>query len=116
MVLLMPVVLLLTFLPIQAGVWYHARQVVTAAAQEGARAARVADLSVGEAQNAGAERAARFAAGLGGRAVTGTAVHVRRSQTQVTVLVTGHAMSLLPWGGPAVSGTSTAPVDRWSPP
>jgi Flp pilus assembly protein TadG len=52
-VLVFPVVLLLLMVVFQFALWYHAYEVATAAAQDGARAARV----VGGTAQAGADRA-----------------------------------------------------------
>jgi len=44
LVLLTPLVMVLTFVPIQLGLWMHGRQLVTAAAQEASHAAAAAVL------------------------------------------------------------------------
>lgn len=116
LVLLAPMVFLLTFLPIQAGLIIQARHVVTAAAQEGARAARTVDLDAGQAQAAGAQRATDFTATLGGNMVHDTTVTVSRGPEQVSVVVTGNALAILPGFTLAVRGTSVSPVERFSAP
>jgi Flp pilus assembly protein TadG len=116
LVLLAPMVFLLTFLPIQGGLILQARHVVTAAAQEGARAARTVDLDAGQAQAAGAQRATDFTAMLGGNMVHDTTVTVNRGPEQVRVVVTGNALAILPGFKLAVRGTSVSPVERFSAP
>lgn len=116
LVLLAPMVFLLTFLPIQGGLILQARHIVSAAAQEGARAARTVDLDAGQAQAAGAQRATDFTAMLGGNMVHDTTVMVNRGPEQVRVVVTGNALAILPGFKLAVRGTSVSPVERFSAP
>ena len=116
LVLLTPLMFLLTFLPIQAALVLHARQIATAAAQEGARAARVADLDAEQAQAAGTRRAAEFAALLGGNTLQQPSVTVNRGLEQVTVVVTGTALGVLPGFQLAVTGRSVSPVERFTAP
>lgn len=115
LVMLLPLVFSMTFLSVQAGLWFHARHVVIAAAQEGARAARGVDLDPAQAQAAGEQRAAAFAAGVSGT-VTTTGITVQRGDEQVTVVVTGHAPAILPGFDLEVSGRSTSPVERFVAP
>lgn len=116
MVLLLPLVVFLTLLPVQAGLVWHARQVMVAAAQEGARAAREADLSVTDAQAVGEQRAQQFAAGVGGNAVRGTTVRVDRSQVAVRVDVAGTALAIVPAFSVRVRGHAVSPVERFVAP
>ncbi len=115
-VLLTPLVFVLTFLPIQTALVLHARHIATAAAQEGARAARVADLDAGQAQAAGTRRAGDFAALLGGNTLQSPAVAVDRDPQLVTVVVTGTALGILPGFELAVTGRSISPVERFTAP
>ena len=116
LVLLTPLMFLLTFLPIQAALVLHARQIATAAAQEGARAARVVDLDAEQAQAAGTRRAGEFAALLGGNTLQHPSVTVNRDLEQVTVVVTGTALGVLPGFHLAVAGRSVSPVERFTAP
>jgi len=116
LVMLAPLVFLMTFIPIQAGLVIHARHVATSAAQEGARAARVADLTAGQAQAAGVQRATDFAGLLGGNTLQATSVSVTRGADQVTVTVNGTALAILPGMKLAVTGNSVSPVERFSAP
>ncbi len=115
-VLLTPLVFVLTFLPIQTALVLHARHIATAAAQEGARAARGADLDAGQAQAAGTRRAGDFAALLGGNTLQRPAVTVNRGAEQVTVVVTGTALGVLPGFQLTVTGRSVSPVERFTAP
>lgn len=116
MVLLLPLVVFMTLLPVQAGLIWHARQVMVAAAQEGARAAREADLSVTDAQAVGAQRAQQFAAGVGGKAVSGTTVTVDRNEVAVRVEVAGTALAIVPAFSVQVRGHAVSPVERFVAP
>lgn len=116
MVLLMPLVFTMAFLPIQAGVWFHARHVVTAAAQEGARAARVATQDPGAATEAGRARALGFVATVGGATVLEPSVELGRSETTVEVVVTGKSMAVLPGLTLPVEGRAVSPVERFVAP
>lgn len=114
-VLLLPLVLLLTLLPVQAGLVWHAHQVLVAAAQEGARASRQADLSAAQAQAAGSASALAFTAQAGGRAVSDASVRVERGPQQVQVQVQGRALAVLPGFGLLVRARAVSPVERFVP-
>lgn len=116
LVLLTPLVFVLTFLPIQTALVLHARHIATAAAQEGARAARVVDLDASQAKAAGSQRAADFAALLGGNTLQEATVAVDRGAEQVTVVVHGTALAILPGIQLAVTGRSVSPVERFTGP
>ena len=113
LVILLPLVVFLTFLPVQAALIWHARQVLIAAAQEGARAARAADLTDEQAQNVGTQQAQQFAGSVGGRAVAGTSVVVCRAGEQVRVQVTGQALAILPAFSITVHGQAVSPVEHF---
>lgn len=116
LVVLTPLIILMTFLPVQVALVLQARQVATAAAQEGARAARVVDLDAGQAQTAGAQRATEFARTLGGNTFRNSSVQVVRGPEQVTVNVTGQALGILPGIELNVTGQSVTPVERFTGP
>ena len=87
MVILMPVLFLVMFLGLQAALFYHARTVAIAAAQQGARAGGSDVL-----ENA---------------SVTGS-----RTATEATVTVQGAALSVIPGWSPIVQQSATVPVER----
>jgi Flp pilus assembly protein TadG len=107
LVLLMPLVLLLVLLIVQFGLWLHARQVATAAAQEGLVAAQV---ETGTAA-AGHSRAVAFAAQTGGLRDIG--VEVSRDATTARVTVNGTTPAVLPSTGFGVSAVAEGPVERF---
>ena len=111
--ILFPVVLLLVFAIVQYGLWFHARPLALAAAQEGVTAARTyqADPGAGEA------RARAF---LDAHADDGTLTAISIStagstQQQVRIQVQGRSLSLLP-GTPGIPVTQSAegPVERFT--
>lgn len=109
MVILMPALFAVMFLGMQAALWYHARTVAMAAAQQGAHAAGAQNGS----QQAGVATATSFVAQAGGDDVL-DAVQVTgsRSVTQATISVTGTSMSVVPGWTITVSQSATVPVER----
>jgi Flp pilus assembly protein TadG len=107
LVLLMPVVLFVVMLIVQAGLYFHARQVVEAAAQEALEAAQ------GETATPelGMQAGDTFLAEAGG--VRDAIVEVTRSGTQVLVSVTAAAPNVLPLAVWHVSASTTGEVERF---
>lgn len=116
MVLLAPVIIFMIFVVIQFALWYHARHVVTVAAQEGARAARAANISAAAAERAGQDRAYAFIDTIGGTVVEDPNVVVNRGTATVSVRVTGTAIHIVPGLRLQVRGQSVGPVERFVPP
>src|SRR6188472_4000231 len=88
LVILLPALFAVMFLGMQAALFYHARTVAIAAAQEGARAAGG---ETGQAAD-GVSAASSFIADAGGNDVlTGTSATANRTATRVTVTVTGRS-------------------------
>jgi Flp pilus assembly protein TadG len=109
MAILMPVLFSVMFLGLQAALFYHARTVAIAAAQEGARAAGA---ETGSASD-GIAAATSFIAAAGGSDVLENAlVSGRRSATQATVTVRGTALSVIPGWHAIVQQSATVPVER----
>lgn len=108
LVVVMPLLLLLVMVSVHVGLWFHARHVVNAAAQEGARAAR----AVGATDDAGHQRAAQVLDQLGG-SLTATRVTVTRNGDVVTVRVTADAPPVVPGLTLGVAATSTSPVEAF---
>lgn len=109
MVLAVPVLMLLVFLVIQFGLWYHANHVAEAAAQEGVRAARLADGSAA----AGESRAASFMATNARTLVSGTVVAASRTEEQATIEVTGTLQSIVPGLQLPVHAEARSPIERF---
>lgn len=111
-ILVFPTMLLLLFVIVQGGVWFHARNVALTAAREGVSAARVASAS-----GDGATRARTFATNAGGGALTNVRASASGSTADtVRITVTGRAAKVLP-GIPALRVTQTAagPRERFVP-
>lgn len=113
MMILLPALFAVMFLGMQAALFYHARTVAIAAAQEGAKAAsgetgREAD---------GVSAATAFVGSAGGANVlTGASASADRTATTVTVTVTGHSLSVIPGWNPVIVQSATVPVERLTAP
>src|SRR6266511_3393136 len=101
--------LVVVFPAVQLGLWYHARHVALAAAEEGVRAARV---QTGSA-TAGAARARRFLRALGPTVVADPVVRASRDQDTARVEVAGQALNVLPWLHLPVRQAAQGPVERF---
>lgn len=109
MVILMPVMFAVMFLGVQAALWYHARTVAAAAAQEGARAAGA---ETGTASG-GITTAADFVAQSGGAdVIEGASVSGSRTATTATVAVRGRALSVIPGWSLRVNQSVSVPAER----
>src|ERR1035437_8825637 len=109
MVILMPALFSIMFLGMQGALYYHARTVPIAAAQECARPAG--------SQNAtaagGIWAASLFVSDAGGKDVLpGAHMTGGRSATTATMTVTGTSLSVIPGWSPAVSHRASVPVER----
>lgn len=109
LVILMPALFAVMFLGMQAALYYHARSVAIAAAQEGAREAGG---EYGTGDN-GIRVAYDFLADAGGKDVmTGTSVTGSRTATTATVTVTGVSLSVIPGWHVRVTQSASVPVER----
>ena len=108
MVILMPAMFAVMFLGMQAALIYHARTLAITSAQEGARAAGAENGTAG----AGISTARDYLTDTAGDALTSTAVTGERTATTATVTVRGVALSVLPGWRPAISQSSSVPVER----
>ena len=109
MVLLMPALFSVMFLGMQGALFYHARTVAIAAAQEGARTAA----GLNGTGSAGAEDAYAFVADAGGDGVLkAPKVTSTRSATAATVTITGQSLSVIPGWTPVVIQSASVPVER----
>ena len=109
MVLLMMALFTLLFLGLEVGLYYHARSVAIAAAQEGAREAG----SQHGSQASGVAAAQQFLNQAGGPGViVNTNVVGSRTGTTATVTVTGDSMSVIPGVHVSITQSATVPVER----
>ena len=111
LVIVMPLLLLLVLASVHVGLWFHARHLVNAAAQEGARAARAS----GATDSDGYDRAQQILGDLGSNSVTSPAIVVTRSSGSVTVSVSGQAPQVIPGLAMSVSASSTSPIEEFKP-
>ncbi len=113
MVFLMPALFLVMFLGVQGALYYHAREVALAAAQEGAREAG----SENGTHDSGVATANTFLKDAGGSDVmTSTSVSGSRTTTTATITVTGKSMSVIPGWHVTVSQSASVPVERLTEP
>lgn len=113
LVILLPALFAVMFLGMQAALFYHARTVAIAAAQEGAKAA--GGQSGKEAD--GISAASSFVVEAGGDDVlTGASATANRTATTVTVTVQGHSLSVIPGWNPAIVQSASLPVERLTAP
>ncbi|MGN6129932.1 MAG: TadE family protein [Nocardioidaceae bacterium] len=113
LVIVLPALFAVMFLGMQAALYYHARTVAIAAAQEGARAAGSENGQPAD----GVSAASSFVTDAGGDAVlTAAAATAERSATSATVTVHGFSLSVIPGWRPAVTQSATVPVERLTAP
>ncbi|WP_458248844.1 TadE family protein [Streptomyces sp. MAI_2237] len=113
MAIVFPLVLLVTLAVIQASMWYYARQIALTAAREGATAARAYQASPAD----GAARARSVLGRTAGDSLRGYSVAASSDGQRVRLIVTGHALSLIPGiPGLHISQSATGTVERWTNP
>ena len=111
LVLLAPLVVVLTFLPVQLGLWIHGRHLVSVAAQEAARDAAAADLTPSQAALRGHEAAESFV--VEQNVVDVESITVTRSPDVAEATVTGAGLSILPGLRLRVSGSAQSAVEEF---
>lgn len=113
LVILLPALFAVMFLGMQAALFYHARTLAIAAAQEGAQAAGGEN---GKASD-GISAASSFIADSGGDDVlTDASATANRTATTVTVTVTGRSLSVIPGWNPVIVQSASLPVERLTAP
>jgi Flp pilus assembly protein TadG len=110
LVIIFPAVLALIFAGVQTALFFYARNVAIAAAQEGARAAGAQYGTAG----AGTAAATDFIARAGGDdALPASSVSGSRAATTATVTVRGRSLSLIPgYPGITINQSASVPVER----
>jgi Flp pilus assembly protein TadG len=106
--MLMPAVIFLMMLVVQAGLYYHARQRATAAADRAVAAARTPSGT----ESSGRDAAQLF---LDGAPLDEASVQVDRGVDQVEATVSGYAPELLPGLRWRVEVNAAAPAERFIP-
>lgn len=112
LVLLTPLLLVCVLVVVQFALWQHARLVMLAAAQEGARAAR----AQGATAEDGRVRAQDYIGRIGPDLVSAPIIDVDRTIDEVTVTIRGQAVNILPGIPLRVTATSVGPVERFRSP
>jgi Flp pilus assembly protein TadG len=112
LVLVMPLLLLVVMLILQFGLWYHGSHVAVAAAQEGARAARLEGGTAAE----GEARARAFLGALGREVVGEPEVVATRDAEAARVEVRGLSVAVVPGFRLPISAVSEGVVERFRPP
>jgi Flp pilus assembly protein TadG len=110
-VLIVPVLLLCLLLVIQFALAMHARAVLTAAAQDGARAAQVNGGSAASGRVAASATLTRDANGL----VHDSDVRIDDDGTTVTATVSADVTSIIPGWRWRVSGRASGPRETFEP-
>jgi Flp pilus assembly protein TadG len=110
LVVVFPAFLLLLLLIVQAALYFHARHVALAAAQEGLRTARLYD---GTAVS-GEERARSFLDVAAGNSLLSDHVRVSREAQTARVEVTGRAVSVFPGLTLHVDAVATGPIEQFT--
>ncbi|MGD9962267.1 TadE/TadG family type IV pilus assembly protein [Nocardioides sp.] len=113
LVILLPALFAVMFLGMQAALFYHARTVAIAAAQEGAKAAGGENGKEAD----GVSAASSFVDEAGGDDVlSGATATANRTATTVTVTVRGHSLSVIPGWNPVIVQSASLPVERVTAP
>ncbi|WP_346765560.1 TadE/TadG family type IV pilus assembly protein [Streptomyces sp. A0958] len=112
MAIILPVVILLTMMIVQACVAYYAKQIALTAAREGVQAATAYQST----DAAGAGRARAVLTRVAGDSLLAPRVSTAGStQERATVTVTGRAPSVLPgFAGIKITQSASAPRERWT--
>lgn len=111
MVVLLPALFAVLFLGLQGALYYHARTIAIAAAQEGARAAAAQD---GRSSD-GVEAAYAYLDGVGDSFQVSHASSDRTATTAV-VRIRGHALSVIPGWRPEIRQHARAEIERLTAP
>lgn len=113
MLILLPALFAIMFLGVQAALYYHARTVAIAAAQEGARAAGAEHAAA--ADGVGAARS--YLEDAGGQSILEhPRVSADRTPVTATVTITGTSLSVIPGWTPSVRQSASVTVERLTAP
>lgn len=104
------VAMALFLLAVQAALTFHARSVLSAAAQDYVRAEQT------ESGGGGAQAAAAILAGSGGLFVGSPAIVPTTGPQTVEVTISGQVASLVPGWSPSVTATASGAAERFRPP
>lgn len=111
MVILLPALFAVLFLGMQAALYYHARTIAIAAAQEGARVAAANHAGSGD----GIAAAYAYLADAGDSLESSRAT-AQRTATTATVTIRGRSLSVIPGWRPVITQQASAEVERLTAP
>lgn len=112
LLILLPALFAVLFVGMQAALYYHARTVAIAAAQEGARAAG----AEGGSESHGVSAANDFIADAGGDVLQGATASAERTATTATVVIKARSMSVIPGWNPTIRQSAAVPTERLTTP
>lgn len=107
MIMILPVVLTIFTLGLQAALLYQGRALAIAAAQEGARAAAAEHGTASAGISTAQTYLATSTAGLSGTSVTGS-----RGATSATIVVSTTTTSVIPFVNPRITQSASMPVEQ----
>lgn len=111
--ILAPMVIALSLLMVQGGIYYHARTIAVNAAQVGVESSRAYNSSAGAGQAA----AQSYLGTTGSSAFSTVNISSSRSATTATVTVSARTASMLPGVSlPMINARAQAPVERLTSP
>jgi hypothetical protein len=111
MAVVFPLVILVTIMIVQAGMWYYARDIALAAARSGVAAGR----GYQQSPQAGQQRADEVLAQTAGTSLLDSHAATSATAERLTITVTGRAPSLLPFfGGISISQSASGPREHWT--
>lgn len=110
--ILLPALFAVLFLGMQAALYYHARTVAIAAAQEGARAAGAEAGS----ESRGVDAANAFIDDIGNDVLQHAVAQAERTATTATVVIEARSLSVIPGWSPVIRQSATVPVERVTAP
>ena len=106
-----PAALLIILIAIQAVMWQHGAAIARAAAQDGARAARLEGATAQQG-----EVRARTVLASGGRVLDDIRVSTQRTPDRATVEVSARTVGVIPLFRPRVHASAASPTERFRPP
>jgi Flp pilus assembly protein TadG len=114
-VVIFPAFMLLILLIIQYALWLHASHALHAAAEEGARVARLAAANAPAQEVQGENTARKYVTALASNVVTSPQVSGWRTADRAHIDVTGNGTSVIPGFNFSIHKSSEGPVERFRP-
>jgi Flp pilus assembly protein TadG len=112
-VVIFPVFITLLLMIVQYALWLHASHVAMAAAQEGARVARMATMNAPSQELQGEAKARSFLSALGPNIIGSPQVSGSRTNDMARIQVTGSGTSIIPGFTFTITKSSEGPVERF---